>query len=111
MSPKPENLARFRHSATPCPSLSVPSCLRACLSSCLRAYLSSCLSRENSAMQPAICNICIGMTDRSSNRATHHNGPEAEHLTAAGFAVSFDGAWQTLWYIAAAVLGDRSGAD
>src|SRR6185503_14289646 len=34
-----------------------------------------------------------------------------ERLTPHDFAAHFQSAWRTLWYVAAAVLGGRSGAD
>lgn len=38
-------------------------------------------------------------------------GRSGERLTPNDFAAHFQAAWRTLWYVAAAVLGGRSGAD
>lgn len=63
------------------------------------------------ASQTIARNISGGMTDRSRPIAARQPAEDQQHLTPARFAASFNSAWQTLWYIAAAVLGDRSGAD
>lgn len=54
------------------------------------------------------------MADRSGRSAKRGEPDPREgedRLTPVGFATRFESAWPTLWYIAAAVLGERSGAD
>ncbi|MCI0363964.1 MAG: sigma-70 family RNA polymerase sigma factor [Phycisphaerales bacterium] len=50
------------------------------------------------------------MTDRSAPAANAQDA-HPQRLTPAAFAAEFDVAWPTLWCVAAAVLGDRAGAD
>jgi RNA polymerase sigma-70 factor, ECF subfamily len=55
--------------------------------------------------------ISKSMTDRSGRSAKPSDAGDHTRLTPAGFATRFEDAWPTLWFIAAAVLGDRSSAD
>ena len=46
-----------------------------------------------------------------AGRSDRADALEQERLTPAAFATRYQGAWPTLWAIAVAVLGDRTGAD
>jgi RNA polymerase sigma-70 factor, ECF subfamily len=51
------------------------------------------------------------MAERSGRSGTPEDAPGKGHLTPAGFASRFRDAWQTLWFVAAGVVGDRNAAD
>ncbi len=51
------------------------------------------------------------MADRSERYATRQESPHERRLTPAEFATRFEEAWRALWFIAAAVLGEKAGAD
>jgi RNA polymerase sigma-70 factor (ECF subfamily) len=55
-------------------------------------------------------NISSQMVD-GTGRSDRADALEQERLTPAAFATRYQGAWSTLWAIAVAVLGDRTGAD
>lgn len=73
--------------------------------------------RQNSAMHqkaamPAVgCNISKCMTERFERGAKPSESGATAQLTPAGFAARFEDAWPTLWFVATAVLNDRSAAD
>jgi RNA polymerase sigma-70 factor (ECF subfamily) len=66
---------------------------------------------QKAAMAAVEVDINKSMTDRSGRSGKPSDAGDQERLTPAGFAARFEDAWPTLWYIAAAVLGDRSAAD
>jgi len=62
-------------------------------------------------MQTRLLNITGDMADVSGRSVGPADETDRTGLTPTGFAARFEGARQTLWHIAAAVLSDRSGAD
>lgn len=65
---------------------------------------------EKAAMPRRDGNIGDQMVD-GTGRSDCADALEHEHLTPAALAARFQGAWPTLWAIAVAVLGDRTGAE
>lgn len=63
------------------------------------------------AMARRSTDISKSMTGRSERSAKPPESGANAHLTPAEFAARFENAWPTLWFIATAVLNDRSAAD
>jgi RNA polymerase sigma-70 factor, ECF subfamily len=65
---------------------------------------------KKAAMPQRNENMSVQMVD-GAGRSDLADALEQEHLSPAAFATRFQSAWPTLWAIAVAVLGDRTGAD